>query len=44
MDARSQEIVEGVRATDFLLGHDEWGAALDRGLPRKAGGCGSMSG
>jgi 5-methyltetrahydrofolate--homocysteine methyltransferase len=27
MDARSQEIVEGVRATDFLLGHDEWGAA-----------------
>jgi 5-methyltetrahydrofolate--homocysteine methyltransferase len=27
MDARSQEIVEAVRATDFLLGHDEWGAA-----------------
>ena len=27
MDARSQEIVEGVRATDFLLGHDEWGSA-----------------
>jgi 5-methyltetrahydrofolate--homocysteine methyltransferase len=27
MDARSQEIVESVRATDFLLGHDEWGAA-----------------
>jgi 5-methyltetrahydrofolate--homocysteine methyltransferase len=26
MDARSPEIVEGVRATDFLLGHDEWGA------------------
>jgi 5-methyltetrahydrofolate--homocysteine methyltransferase len=26
MDARSQEIVEAVRATDFLLGHDEWGA------------------
>jgi 5-methyltetrahydrofolate--homocysteine methyltransferase len=27
MDARSQEIVEAVRATDFLLGHDEWGSA-----------------
>src|SRR4051812_11270316 len=27
MDARSQEIVEAVRATDFLLGHDEWGAS-----------------
>jgi 5-methyltetrahydrofolate--homocysteine methyltransferase len=27
MDARSVEIVEAVRATDFLLGHDEWGAA-----------------
>jgi 5-methyltetrahydrofolate--homocysteine methyltransferase len=27
MDARSREIVEGVRATDFLMGHDEWGAA-----------------
>jgi 5-methyltetrahydrofolate--homocysteine methyltransferase len=26
MDARSSEIVEAVRATDFLLGHDEWGA------------------
>jgi 5-methyltetrahydrofolate--homocysteine methyltransferase len=26
MDARSVEIVEAVRATDFLLGHDEWGA------------------
>ena len=26
MDARSREIVEAVRATDFLLGHDEWGA------------------
>jgi 5-methyltetrahydrofolate--homocysteine methyltransferase len=26
MDARSEEIVEAVRATDFLLGHDEWGA------------------
>jgi 5-methyltetrahydrofolate--homocysteine methyltransferase len=27
MDARSPEIVEAVRATDFLMGHDEWGAA-----------------
>jgi len=27
MAARSQEIVEAVRATDFLLGHDEWGAS-----------------
>jgi len=27
MDARSREIVEAVRATDFLLGHDEWGTA-----------------
>jgi 5-methyltetrahydrofolate--homocysteine methyltransferase len=27
MDARSREIVEAVRATDFLLGHDEWGSA-----------------
>jgi 5-methyltetrahydrofolate--homocysteine methyltransferase len=26
MDARSVECVEGVRAADFLLGHDEWGA------------------
>jgi 5-methyltetrahydrofolate--homocysteine methyltransferase len=26
MDARSKECVEAVRATDFLLGHDEWGA------------------
>jgi 5-methyltetrahydrofolate--homocysteine methyltransferase len=26
MDARSRECVEGVRAADFLLGHDEWGA------------------
>ncbi|MFN2629710.1 MAG: dihydropteroate synthase [Gaiellaceae bacterium] len=26
MDARSQECVEAVRAADFLLGHDEWGA------------------
>jgi 5-methyltetrahydrofolate--homocysteine methyltransferase len=27
MDARSREIVEAVRATDFLMGHDEWGSA-----------------
>jgi 5-methyltetrahydrofolate--homocysteine methyltransferase len=26
MDARNVETVEAVRATDFLLGHDEWGA------------------
>jgi 5-methyltetrahydrofolate--homocysteine methyltransferase len=26
MDARSAACVEGVRAADFLLGHDEWGA------------------
>ena len=26
MDARRDETVEAVRATDFLLGHDEWGA------------------
>ena len=26
MDARNDETVEAVRATDFLLGHDEWGA------------------
>ena len=26
MDARSEEIVEAVRASDFLLGKDEWGA------------------
>jgi 5-methyltetrahydrofolate--homocysteine methyltransferase len=25
MDARSRECVESVRATDFLLGQDEWG-------------------
>ncbi len=27
MDARSAEIVESVRASDFLLGKDEWGAS-----------------
>jgi 5-methyltetrahydrofolate--homocysteine methyltransferase len=27
MDARSPEIVEAVRASDFLLGKDEWGAS-----------------
>jgi 5-methyltetrahydrofolate--homocysteine methyltransferase len=26
MDARRTETVEAVRATDFLLGRDEWGA------------------
>jgi len=26
MDARSREVVDAVRASDFLLGHDEWGA------------------
>jgi hypothetical protein len=26
MDARRPEIVEAVRATDFLLGRDAWGA------------------
>ena len=26
MDARNTDVVEAVRATDFLLGHDEWGA------------------
>src|SRR5438477_9684471 len=26
MDSRRPEMVDGVRATDFLLGHDEWGA------------------
>jgi 5-methyltetrahydrofolate--homocysteine methyltransferase len=26
MDARSPVCVEAVRAADFLLGHDEWGA------------------
>jgi len=35
MDARSQEIVEAVRATDFLLGHDEWGAAWIAAFRRK---------
>jgi len=26
MDARAEEVVDAVRATDFLLGRDEWGA------------------
>ncbi len=26
MDARSQQCIDGVRAADFLLGHDEWGS------------------
>jgi 5-methyltetrahydrofolate--homocysteine methyltransferase len=30
MDARRAEAVEAVRATDFLLGHDEWGATWIR--------------
>jgi 5-methyltetrahydrofolate--homocysteine methyltransferase len=30
MDARRDETVEAVRATDFLLGRDEWGAAWIR--------------
>ena len=27
MDARSPELVRAIRATDLLLGHDDWGAA-----------------
>ncbi len=27
MDARSPQCVDAVRATDLMLGHDEWGAA-----------------
>jgi 5-methyltetrahydrofolate--homocysteine methyltransferase len=30
MDSRRPEMVDAVRATDFLLGHDEWGAAWIR--------------
>jgi 5-methyltetrahydrofolate--homocysteine methyltransferase len=30
MDARNDEVVEAVRATDFLLGRDEWGTAWIR--------------
>ena len=30
MDSRRDEMVEAVRATDFLLGRDEWGAAWIR--------------
>jgi 5-methyltetrahydrofolate--homocysteine methyltransferase len=30
MDARRPETVEAVRATDFLLGRDEWGATWIR--------------
>ena len=37
MDARTPQIVEAVKAADLLLGHDEWGAALDRGVPGAAG-------
>ena len=35
MDARSTEIVEAVRATDFLLGHDEWGSSWIAAYRRK---------
>ena len=38
MDARRDEMVEAVRATDFLLGRDEWGARWIAALPREAGG------
>ena len=38
MDSRRPEMVEAVRATDFLLGRDEWGATLDPHVPREAGG------
>ena len=27
MDTRTPQIVEGVKAADLLLGHDEWGGA-----------------
>jgi 5-methyltetrahydrofolate--homocysteine methyltransferase len=27
MDARTPQIVEAVKATDLLLGHDEWGGS-----------------
>src|ERR687884_141999 len=35
MDARSVEIVEAVRASDFLLGKDEWGASWIAAYRRK---------
>jgi len=35
MDARRDETVEAVRATDFLLGRDEWGAAWIRRFREK---------
>jgi len=35
MDARSDEVVEAVRAADFLLGHDEWGASWIAAYRRK---------
>ena len=44
MDARRPEMVEAVRATDFLLGHDEWGSAWIAAFRRKqtaAAGVGS---
>ena len=43
MDARRPEMVEAVRATDFLLGRDEWGATWIRMLPREAGGSDRVS-
>ena len=36
MDSRRDEMVEAVRATDFLLGRDEWGAELDPPLPARS--------
>jgi 5-methyltetrahydrofolate--homocysteine methyltransferase len=36
MDARRDETVESVRATDFLLGRDEWGAAWIRRYRERA--------
>ena len=39
MDSRRPEMVEAVRATDFLLGRDEWGAAwIRRFRERQAAG------
>jgi len=35
MDARSAEVVEAVRASDFLLGKDEWGANWIAAFRRK---------
>jgi 5-methyltetrahydrofolate--homocysteine methyltransferase len=35
MDARSEEVVEAVRASDFLLGKDEWGSNWIAAFRRK---------